>query len=249
MQPKAILGIVAAVVILALAGLLIGGGIGRNDDQNWQVVQSVSGNITIKDEPGYYAKLFASVWTWPRADQIMIGQTDGDDATPDFDHVRVTFNDGGTADCAVMLRYQYPTDATKRRLLHQEFGGNKTNLQNAIYQHVVNVMKAIGPMMSSSEHQSARKGEFTQLVFDQAQAGIYQMRKVEKVLDLGVEVEETPLVDADGKPVEVPVVKTKKTTQKVLANEIVTDAPVHSLFGLPFFVPNSRLFNAKGLAA
>lgn len=219
-----VLFLCAAVLVL---GLLFGvfGGVGSNDDQNWQVVQSLGGNIEIRDEPGWYAKLFATVWTWPRADQVFIGTIDNDEVEQNFQSVRVTFNDGGTADCNVMLRFQYPTTEQERRLLHREFSGNPENVKQSIYQHVVNVIKATGPMMSSSEHQSARKGEFTQLVFDQAQAGIYEMRRIEKEINLGVEIDAEPLVDPEGKPINNSdaVVQDKKI-QRVLANEIIVNS-------------------------
>lgn len=222
----------AAVVVIGILALAIGT-LEKNNDQNWQIIQSVSGDITVRDTAGWYPKWFATVWTWPRADQVLIGVPEGDDTEPDYQSVRVTFNDGGTANCNVMLRYQYPTKEEERRLLHREFSGNPDNLENSIYQHVVNVIKATGPMMSSSEHQSARKGEFTQLVFDQSQAGIYQMRKVEKELALGVSIEEKPLVDGEGKALDHKSVVKEETqkVQKVLANEIIVDKDGKPIIG------------------
>jgi len=223
------IGIIAIIVVCV--ALVIGGfsgAIGSNDDQNWQVIQSVTGNVNIRDEPGYYFKNFADVWTWPRADTIKIGSNTGEDEERmDFDKVGITFNDGGTADCVVAVRFRYPTQTDQRREIHREFNGLPDNVKDAIYQHIVNVMKATAPMMTSSEHQSARKGEFTELVQKQSQNGIYAMEKVERIIDLGSGIaDDSPVVDGEGNPLDI---KDKvaevdnDSKQRILATDIILD--------------------------
>ncbi len=224
MRPIELTGRKITVIVLSVIGAIVAiagfnGAVGSNDDQNWQVVQSVSGNVAIRDKPGYYLKWYADVWTWPRADQIKIGQNEGEGegaAAMDFDKVRVTFNDGGTADCVVTVRFQYPTTTDERREIHREFNGMPDNVKMAIYNHVVNVIKATGPLMTSSEHQSARKGEFTQLVQDQSQNGIYGMSTIERTIDLGAPA---PVLDEQGNPIDGSVQTAEQQT--ILATEII----------------------------
>lgn len=169
----------ALVAFLLIILLIVGiGGFGMNNVSDWQVKQSVTGQVHIIDSPGWYLKMFASVWTYPRAYQAEYGSGDADlgDQT-----VRVTFNDGGTAQVSSMVRFSTPKTEETRLLAHREFG-SITNMASAVRAHLVNCKKAAAPLMSSSEHQSARKAEFTQIVDDMLRHGIYQMRQVETVL-------------------------------------------------------------------
>jgi len=66
MNKKSIFSIIAGVIALIVVVAILAGGIGKNDAQNWQVIQSVGGKITIRDQAGWYPKWFATVWTYPR---------------------------------------------------------------------------------------------------------------------------------------------------------------------------------------
>jgi hypothetical protein len=168
-----------------------------NDDQNWQVVQSVSGEVTIQNEPGWYFAPWARIWTWPKASD-----------TNNFESKAVTFNDGGWADMKGVYRFRLPTITDRQRLLHREFSSAEDgpehgmlNIEAAIVAHLNNCLKNTGPMMSSSEYQTARKGEFYRHVDEQFRKGLYQTKKVERFL---IETNEK------GEPI------------KVIATEIVT---------------------------
>ena len=60
---------IAALFVLIVVSILWAGMIGHNDNQNWQVCQSVTGKITVIDTAGYYFKGFATIWTYPRSMQ------------------------------------------------------------------------------------------------------------------------------------------------------------------------------------
>ena len=61
------LGGIGAVCALIFVILTMAFGLGKNDDQNYQIKQSVMGKVTIVDGPGWYLKVFATVWTYPRS--------------------------------------------------------------------------------------------------------------------------------------------------------------------------------------
>jgi len=176
---------VTAVVVFMVMVVLIFGGFGKNDTSNWQVIQSIGGNVTVRDEAGWYLRKFASVWTYPRAisqefKQVGEGDTVGVADKMTDQSIGVTFNDGGTARMDVTIRFATPKTKDKRGQLHAEFAGNVDNVTASVKSHLVNCAKATAPLMSSSEHMSARKAEFTQLVHDQLVHGLYSMRRVEK---------------------------------------------------------------------
>jgi hypothetical protein len=82
------------------------------------------------------------------------------------------FNDSGNADVGAYARIELPTSPEKRLLLHKDFQGNPENIKGAIRAHLVNCVKASGPVMSASENQSSRKSEFNQIVEEQLKLGL-----------------------------------------------------------------------------
>jgi len=174
-------GIIAGVVLAATVIITMLYGLGKNDDQNYQIKQSVQGVVTIIDEPGWYPKLFATVWTYPRAIQKYFSKSKDEGGIKDMS-IRGTFNDGGTAYFSTQIRFQTPITDVLRRKAHRDFSGNEENMVQSVRAHLVNCIKNSAPLMSASEHQSARKAEFTQIVHDQLSNGLYSMRKVEKTL-------------------------------------------------------------------
>lgn len=193
---------VSGVVAFIVCMILFFGGLGHNDDQNWQIKQSVAGNVTVRNAPGYYVKFFATVWTWPKSHQVHYSAHEEEGGEKDRS-IRVTFNDSGTAQVSAMVRFRLPTTTEERRLLHQEFNGDIEDVTQSVRAHLINCVKAAGPLMSSSEHQSSRKAEFTMLVNNMLSDGLYRMRRIEKSLP--------DQIDENGRPVVV------------LATEIITD--------------------------
>lgn len=182
---------IGAYVSIAMAGLvtigLLVGGFGKNDASNWQIVQSVMGDVTVRSEAGFYLRKFASVWTYPIAvskefKQAGLGEMQSSADRLADQSIKVTFNDGGTAQMGMTIRYATPKTTEQRRRLHKEFSGNIDNVTASVKSHLVNCLKATAPLMSSSEHMSARKAEFTQHVRQQLVHGLYKMRRVKKTL-------------------------------------------------------------------
>ena len=209
---KARTGIIIASVIFAVLAVttLFDQMVGFNDDQNWQIKQSLNGKVTVIDQPGWYLKLFATVWTYPRSVQRYFSRDiDGNEGPMKDESIKVTFNDGGLAQFSVMIRYRTPSSEEVRRLAHREFSGSVDNMNHAVRSWLLNCCKTTAPIMSASEHQSARKAEFVQIVYDQLMNGLYGTRKIEKALkdqyDQGgkpITVYATEIIcDDNGKPV------------------------------------------------
>jgi len=159
--------------------------IGNNRDQTWLVVQYPWGTVQVIDTAGWYFKT-GSYWCYPRNWQV---EYDRDYA------FKVVFNDGGSAIMNAMVRFASPTTIDGKRKFHQLFGGNEEAVEAAVWAHLSDAMKSSGPVMSASEHQSARRGEFTSLVQDQLQKGLFEMRRVSKTLQ--------DQFDDKGKPITV----------------------------------------------
>jgi regulator of protease activity HflC (stomatin/prohibitin superfamily) len=196
-------------ILFVLFATLIGffGAVGKNLDQNWQVVQYPWGGVRIVNTPGYYGKWFGTVTTYPRNWQVEYNASKegkgGDWAT------KVTFNDGGWAHMDSIIRFASPTTEPEQRAFHRLFAGSEENVEAAVWAHLADAMKSSGPVMSTSEHQSARRSEYNALVQEQLEKGLFEMKKTEKTLldqtdDKGkpITVYATEvIVDKNGKPV------------------------------------------------
>ncbi|KKN52813.1 hypothetical protein LCGC14_0608560 [marine sediment metagenome] len=190
LKRKLLLGAVAIVVVaLTIAAI---GGIGYNADQNWQFVQGIWGTVRDQDRGGYYFRKYATVWTYPRYMEFIYNDVKNEGADP-CEATRITFNDGGTARVETFVRIMTPIDFNDRREFHRQFGGASTEagrmqlVKNAVGSFMIDCLKTTASLMSSSEHQAARKGEFKQVAELQLSNGLYVMesekRQVKDVTD------------------------------------------------------------------
>ena len=193
MNKKLYTGIISSFIILVL--LSVGCSfIGYNNDQDFQIKQTISGDISVQDKGGYYWQGLDKVWTYPRTMQVFYAN-EIDKQTGSDDSIRVTFNDGGNAQVSSMIRFRLPTTSKDRITLHRDFAGDLEAIEDAVRSNLINISKATAPLMSASENQSARKSEFTEIIGDQLRTGLYRMKKIEKLLK--------DRTDENGKPITV----------------------------------------------
>lgn len=199
---------VIAVVCLILLTCILSCVIHKVDDTEWQAVQYLNGEVEIKETAGVYIALFPKVTEYPRnATYEFTGRDpnkDSNDKDNTDDSIRVTFNDGGTAQISTVLRVSTPVTKEQKREFHRQFNGNSANIESAIWAHLSNVIKATGPIMSASENQTARKSEFNSVVQDQMNEGLYEMRRVTVELDQ---------VDENGQKIRVAATEIQKDAQ------------------------------------
>jgi regulator of protease activity HflC (stomatin/prohibitin superfamily) len=184
--------------------------IGNNTDQDWLVIQYPWGSVKVIDTAGWYLKAGNSYWTYPRNWQV---EYDRDWS------FKVVFNDGGSAIMNAMVRFSSPLTVEGKRNFHQLFGGCESSVESAVWAHLSDAMKSSGPIMSASEHQSSRRGEFTALVQDQLQKGLFEMKRISKTLQ--------DQYDDKGKPITVyateVLFENNNTDQKISRPSPLTD--------------------------
>lgn len=184
--------------------------IGNNNDHTWLVIQYPWGNVHVIDTAGWFFKSGGTDWSYPRNWQVEY----------DKEHAfKVVFNDGGSAVMNAMVRFSSPLTLEGKRKFHQLFGGNEVVVEEAVWAHLSDAMKSSGPVMSASEHQSARRGEFTSLVQDQLQKGLFEMKRISKVLQ--------DQFDEKGKPITVyateVVFNSDNTEERISRSSPLTD--------------------------
>jgi len=234
--------IIVAIALIAVL-LLVFGGFAKNDYDKWQVKQYPWGTVRVIDNPGIHCKAFGSIWTWPRAMECYFSKSDKEGGA-DEDQIRVTFNGGGMADINCYVRIQLPVEEEQRRELHRQFGGNKNNLRGAIRARLITILKNTAPVMTASEHQSARKTEFKQLVEAQLIDGEYAFKRTPVVTK-----DET---DEQGKPITVfitEIVRNEDGTPKIDKESPLTRYGISvldfSITGTDYDPKTRELFAAK----
>ena len=221
-------GIASAIALVVVLTLWCGF-VGHNDNQNYQIIQGIFGDISVRDTGGYYPKFFSTVWTYPRAMEAEYTET-ATALSPADDSIRATFNDGGTAQISTYVRILLPTDAEKRVLVHQQFSGNKSNLTAAVKAHLANCIKSAGPVMSASENQASRKSEFNQIIEEQLGLGLFKMRRTEIELNDLSTIEEVK--DEAGNKIQKEKKARVQATEIVLGKDgkpvVIQDSPLKS---------------------
>ena len=182
-----IAGLPTLVSIVVLLVLFIGC-VGHNNFNNYQVIQSVTGQKSVRNEGGYYWKGFASVWTYPKTESFFFSIKD--ESGPEDHSIRGTFNDGGEAQISTMVRMIMPTEEKQRIELHERFKGDMNSIMLSVRAHLASCIKSTAPCMSATENQAARKSEFQFLVGQQLRLGLFAMKRVTRKVQVYDDVQE-----------------------------------------------------------
>jgi hypothetical protein len=182
MNISTILKLAASVLVLVFLLIITLCTIHKVDDTEWQAVQYMNGELEIKESAGVYFAFFPKVTEYPRNATYEF-TAKSDQTSPGDDSIRVTFNDGGTAQISTVLRISTPATVEQKREFHRQFNGSEQNIKGAIWAHLSNAIKSTGPVMSASENQASRKSEFNTVVLDQMNLGLFEMRRVMVELD------------------------------------------------------------------
>jgi len=107
MGPKSITVIVLVVIALGAVVAGMNGYFGQNDDQDWQVLQSPFGTMSVRTDSGIYQKQFANAWTYPKVQRVYFSSDVREGSSLD-ESCKVVFSDKGTASFSTMVLYRSP---------------------------------------------------------------------------------------------------------------------------------------------
>ena len=161
MNKSSLIKIVVGVMSVALIGVFtILFCFKKNNATDWQHRQSMTGNVTIQQTPGWYWSLGETINTW---DKVMQNEYPVD----------ITFGDGSKAKINVLIRYATPTSDDGCKTFHSEYRTPEA-VQRAMQAWVNNVMKSTAGIMTASEHAVGRKSEYSTLIENQVRTGLYE---------------------------------------------------------------------------
>jgi hypothetical protein len=151
--------ILGALAVVSLTGELFE----HLDAQEVMVIQSVNGNLTVYDTPGYHPQWFGKVTKYPRRSSYEF-------------QAPIRFNDGAQAKMYGSIQFEIPTDSATL-VMHSKYGSAQT-LQSQLVERVID--KSIymsGPLMSSKESYAEKRNSLITYVEDQITHGTYQTRQ------------------------------------------------------------------------
>lgn len=168
--------IVGLIMLYTLGGKLVGNVLAKE----YHVKQGVTGSLTVKNQPGPYARMFGDVEKYPLVityyfskDSLDGGQ--GDDANP----ISATFMGSSTADISGMIMVEMPSDEQSRFELHRKYGSAELIKMSLIRNCVAGALKQAAPMFRPEEAFSTRRPEFTQIMRDIVIEGIPETQTIQ----------------------------------------------------------------------
>lgn len=169
-------------VLLVIIALLIFGIFGvttldRNDIGYYKVVQTVTGNMKVRQQPGWYFKWFSTITTWKEADTLFWSKWPDEGKKGDT-AIDVRFADGGVGYVSMNVRYMMPVEEEKRLQTQRVFKNNDAFQLGAIEQMAMQASQIAASMMTA-EGSYRNKPQFMSYIIDQVVNGLYETRSVE----------------------------------------------------------------------
>lgn len=138
---------IAAVVIIGL--FFLGSIIHTNDVQQFQVVQSLTGNIDIIKDGGIYFKFMPRVWTYPKVETVYFSNEQ--DESKDNDGVKVRFSNKGEGDISSQVVYRlYNSDAEILKM-HEYVAGSKDRVEELLLAKLKDIIMEKASNITSSQ--------------------------------------------------------------------------------------------------
>lgn len=166
---------VIAIVVAIGAYMAFDALVGKNDEQNIVVLQSVMGDMSVIKKSGWYLKLCGTATTHPKYAKVYFSRDTREGGASD-ESIPVVFNSGGTADISTYIQVAYPRLDDPILELHRLLGGDPKNIIDIIRPSMINTVKNTATLMSASAHQSARRSDFVTYIKGQLENGPYKMK-------------------------------------------------------------------------
>lgn len=215
-----VLTFIGVIAIICLSGSLVE----TNKFGNYQIKQAaVSGEITVRNEPGLYWQGLGSIETYPVSEDI------------DFEteKLEVRFNDGSVAQVKGTVKFKLPSSVEKQKELHRDYANYKNVERDLIVRNVAEALSNTATFMVAEESYASGRAIFSDLAMQQLKEGIF------KTSTKTVDVE-----DADGtkfKKKEIRIVKDEN------GNPVVQKASTLKYYGIEVvqFVVNDFTYDEK----
>lgn len=178
---------VTTVIVLAIASIFMSCFIGKNNVQNFQVIQSPSGNVRIQAEGGYYMKCFDTVWTYKKVNSVYFSNETAE--SKDKDGVQVVFSNKGKGDISSQVVYRLYTTNDKIMKLHEYAHGDENVIDNLVLAKLKDIS-----MLHSSNITSSQAIEDREQLASNIRKDFLNNKEL---LDIGIVVEQFSITKID----------------------------------------------------
>lgn len=203
------------VGILVVVFLIFSGKMVENvDNGEIVVIQGVTGNMFVYDQPGPVVQNFGTATHYKKSNQFWFSK-DKEEGSDADQSIKVRFNDGGHANISGSVRWNMPVDHAAILKLHTDFASQSAVEQQLIKQTLTKAIYMTGPVMSSQESYASKRNDLISYIEDQAAEGVYKTYSHEvKIKDELSAAEKTVTVvtvmEKDGKQLRQEVSPLKK---------------------------------------
>jgi hypothetical protein len=173
---KNIAGVIC-VLTVAFVSIILMTCTARVDSQEWHIRQTIGGDVIAVTDPGWYLHGFNEITEYEDYMDLnfSIDPTEGSEEDESIESI---FNDGGKAKFSFTMKIETPSQEAQQKKFHRLFKGDPEQVKSDVRSAIKGILSNTTPIMSASEHQSARKAELKQYIEDQLTNGYYKMRRI-----------------------------------------------------------------------
>lgn len=139
----------AVVVALILATVISCAVMHSNDIQDFQVIQTISGDTRIQAEGGYYTQFFPRIWTYPKVNSVYFSNEESE--SDDLDGIQVIFANKGRGDISCQVVYRLYTDTDRIMRMHQYAAGDLDIVDNLVLAKLKDIAMEHASNITSSQ--------------------------------------------------------------------------------------------------
>lgn len=144
---KLIASLIVAFILLCGGIWLAGQMYHQTDTQNFNVVQSLTGQVTIRRDAGIWFMFFPKVWTYPKA-SIEICSVNAKENDPFI----IQFNNKSTAKLNCQIGYRLDGSTDEQLIaLHQEVEGNEEKVWFMVYTRLNTELQKVATQFDPSD--------------------------------------------------------------------------------------------------
>lgn len=187
MTTKQITNLSTIIVALILAIIIAVRCTHRNDIQNFQLTQSISGDLEVHSDGGYYFAFFPKKWEYPK--RVSVYFSNQKDESKDQDAIVVKFKNKGEGTISCNIIYSLFTDQQRIFKLHEYFGGNMDLLDMKVLSKLRDSIQSCASTINSSEAIENRESFIASIV--QKVVGNKELS------EMGIELEQIDVTDID----------------------------------------------------
>lgn len=140
------------------------------------VHQSLSGRLSVWNEPGWHCQCFGEVTRYKRSSQFWFSKSETEGKAAD-DAIKTRFADGGHGTISGSIRYDLPLDYDHMVALHRTYHSQQQVEHELINTAVTKAVYLTGSLMTSKESYAERRPDILSLIGDQVAHGVYRTVK------------------------------------------------------------------------